>query len=495
MSLSKALAGLAALSAAVYAYARLRFALAKRRYPLLLALPHFPGTFPLGNALRMGKDGQIAFYRSLRDLVMHEESIRHLGAMQLFSDMVLVCYRPAHAHAVLKNSTYREGIKVIDIHLKKFLGQQSIVQLMHQPWKDVRTVLVKSFRNADLISMSLAMTQSAWRFVDQLLEVKSVDFLVACKGCTLDIIGRTAFGYDFGGIASIGSGGSGNPVGDAFQYLLEDVTDRQFRPALSKMLYWLPTERNREHAKAIGLLRGTLDHIVAERMSFPANGAKDLLGSMLLASQEGGALAALSRDALTDNLLTFMFGGFDTTSIALTYALFLLATHPEQLARLRCEVDAVLQPGCEFSSKNLKSLPYCTNVIKETLRLYPPAPLTARTMTSSVDLDGFEAEAGVKVMIPIWWVHRDEAVWPEPEKFNPDRFNRELPHGSWIPFSDGLRNCVGYRFAMMETTIVLAVITRALTWKVQEGYTLRPKNTGVVQQPADGLPLVFEART
>merc|ERR1712217_798510 len=106
-----------------------------------------------------------------------------------------------------------------------------------------------------------------------------------------------------------------------------------------------------------------------------------------------------------------MFGGFDTTSIALTYALFLLATHPEQLARLRHEVDGVLELGCEFSSKDLKSLPYCTNVIKETLRLYPPAPLTARTLTSAVDLDGFAADAGVKVMVPIWWVHRDEDVW------------------------------------------------------------------------------------
>ncbi|CAE8694584.1 unnamed protein product, partial [Polarella glacialis] len=203
---------------------------------------------------------------------------------------------------------------------------------------------------------------------------------------------------------------------------------------------------------------------------------------MLQASyEEGGALAALSKDALTDNLLTFMFGGFDTTSIALTYALYLLAKNPEQWDRLRQEVDAVVEPGFQLSIKELKDLPYCTKVVKETLRLYPPAPLTARTTTSSFDLDGLPVEEDVHVLIPIWWVHRDKDVWPEPERFDPDRLDKEVPAGAWIPFSDGLWNCVGYRFAMAESTILLAGLVRSLTWRLPDDYILTPKNTGVVQ--------------
>jgi len=495
MSLSKSLAaglaGIAALSVAAYAYARLNCELAKKRQARL-GLPYLPGSFPLGNAIRMGKDGQIEFYRDLRELVLREAPKRCLGTMTILNDVILVCYRPAHAHAILRDSTVRTAIRIFDVHLKRFLGPQAIIMLMDQPWKNVRTVLLKAFKNSDMNSMSLTMAECAWQFADKLAEVKTVDFLTASKGCTLDIIGRTAFGYDFGGIRSLGAGG--NAVGNAFQFLLDDVTDRQFRPTLSKMLYWLPNEQNRRHHESIKILRGTVDAIVAERTSSSTPGAKDLLGSMLLACEEGGAFTALSKDALTDNLLTFMFGGFDTTSIALTYALFLLAENPAQWTRLRLEVDSVLEPRGQLSMKELKSLPFCTKVVKETLRLYPPAPLTARTTTSSVDLDGYIVEKGTRVMIPMWWVHRDAEVWPEPDKFDPDRFDKDPPPGAWIPFSDGLRNCVGYRFAMAEATIMLAVLVRALTWKIEAGYTLTPKNTGVVQVPAGGLPLIFETR-
>jgi len=463
-----------------------------------------------GNAIRMGMIGPIQFYGDLRELVLRERADteqlpvkqmtwkrpqgKHLGSMSLMT-MFLVCYRPEHAHAVLRESTYRQGIVLFDMHLRNFLGPDAIVMLMKQPWKDVRTVLVKAFRNSDLASMSIVMRQCSWSFARRLCEVQQIDFLQASKGCTIDIIGQSAFGYDFGGIASLGSGG--NAVGDAFTHLLDDVTDRQFRPTIGKAIYWLPTERNRQHAEASRVVRGTLDRIITERLSVPTERkGHDLLDSMLQASREGGALTSLSKEALSDNLLTFMFAGFDTMSIALTYALYLLAMNPDKLARLQKEVDTVLDENPEVTSRDLKSLPYCTKVVKETLRLYPPAPLTARTTTSPVDLgDGVQLEAGVRVMIPIWRVHRDEQVWPEPEVFEPDRFDAELPHGAWIPFSDGLRNCVGYRFAMTEATIILAVLARALTWRLQDGYTLRPKDSGVVQVPADGMPLSFEARS
>ena len=166
-------------------------------------------------------------------------------------------------------------------------------------------------------------------------------------------------------------------------------------------------------------------------------------------------------------------------------------------------------------------LVYCTAVLKETLRLYPPAPLTARNTTAPLTLSGVDVPVGTMIWLPLWWIHRCEANWDRPNEFDPGRFlppragsaasgagagagapgdggGKAPAAAAWFPFSAGRRSCVGQKFAMLEGTILLAMLVRSLVFKrcaeADGAPEMRPVSSGFVSCAENGVHLRVSVR-
>lgn len=314
--------------------------------------------------------------------------------------------------------------------------------------------------------------------------------------CTMDIIGRTAFGHDFSCCKTLTS----SPVAEAFEYLLDDFTQRSFNNILhpAHLFYWLPTSRNRLHAKNFATVRDAIGDILSTRKKLRELDRSlehhDILKYMLDAFEEQNVAA--DAQTLSDNLVTMLFAGYDTSSITLTYAFYLMALHPDVAARCRQEVISAIGTSDYATFSDVQTrLPFCTAVINETLRLYPPAPVTVRYTEAPVELmPGVVVPPGSTLYLPIWWIHRSPHNFEEPDAFRPDRFlapERERKHHrySFIPFSGGARDCVGRRFAMIEAVAVFAHVIRRVDFEVRSDHELQVQAVGPVQKPKGGMPL------
>jgi len=178
----------------------------------------------------------------------------------------------------------------------------------------------------------------------------------------------------------------------------------------------------------------------------------DLLGLLI-------ATPGMSDDLIRDQLLTMLIAGHDTSTALLAWTLYLLGKHPGSLAQAQAEVDLVL--GSERPTlSQLNRLNYLERVIKESMRLYPPIHLGQRVAATDLTFRGYHIPAGTRVLYSIYLTHRQPAYWPDPTRFDPDRFgpqqSRSRPSYSYLPFGGGPRNCIGAAFGLVEVKVVLA---------------------------------------
>jgi cytochrome P450 len=194
----------------------------------------------------------------------------------------------------------------------------------------------------------------------------------------------------------------------------------------------------------------------------------------------------MSDKQLRDEVITLFLAGHETTANALTWASYLLSTHVGVARRLQAEVDEQLE-GRVPTASDLPNLPYTRMVIDETLRLYPPAWITNRRAIEDDTVCGYRIPAGAMLSISPYVTHRDPALWENPEGFDPDRFTPERaagrPHYAYFPFGGGPRQCIGKGFALMEATLVLALLSQRCEMHLVPGRkvetealaTLRPR--------------------
>jgi cytochrome P450 len=183
----------------------------------------------------------------------------------------------------------------------------------------------------------------------------------------------------------------------------------------------------------------------------------------LLAASDPETGQPISDDDICNDLLIFMLAGHDTTATALTYALWALGHHDDVQSRVAAEAAEL--GDRELTAQDVTRLGYTTQVLREALRLCPPAAGVGRLAVRDIDVDGYRVEAGTLVAVGIYALHRDPALWPDPLVFDPDRFSLERMKGRdrwhFVPFAGGARSCIGEHFAMLETTLALATIVRS----------------------------------
>ncbi|MFJ7213673.1 bifunctional cytochrome P450/NADPH--P450 reductase [Amycolatopsis sp. NPDC098790] len=264
---------------------------------------------------------------------------------------------------------------------------------------------------------------------------------------------------------------------------------------------------NRRYRDDIAAMRRITEEIVAARVAKPGEvRPRDLLERMLTAADPVTG-ERLSAENIQYQLATFLIAGHETTSGLLSFATHALLRHPDVLRRARESVDEVLGDRTpEFA--DLAKLGYLGQVLRETLRLHPTAPAFALSPSEATTLGGYAIEAGEDVLIMLPTLHRDPAVWPEPETFDPDRFAPErmnrIPEYAWMPFGHGARACIGRPFALQEATFVLAMMLQRFDIEladpdyelvIQETLTIKPKHLGIRVTPRRKSPQVSPART
>ncbi|CAO2630596.1 Cytochrome P450 3A31 [Lemmus lemmus] len=181
--------------------------------------------------------------------------------------------------------------------------------------------------------------------------------------------------------------------------------------------------------------------------------------------------------------ITFIFGGYETTSSTLDFVLYLLATHPDIQKKLREEIDMALPNKAPPSYDKVMEMEYLDMVLSETLRLYSISHRLERVCKQDVEMNGVFIPKGSIVMIPIFSLHRDPQYWPEPEEFRPERFSKEKK-GSidpyvYMPFGNGPRNCIGMRFALMNMKLALTKLLQNFSFQPCKETQVRKKTISV----------------
>ena len=271
------------------------------------------------------------------------------------------------------------------------------------------------------------------------------------------------------------------------------LLDRFVGGVLFKMPERIPTPANLRFRRAIRRLEGIIYGIIERRRRSGADSG-DLL-SMLLAARDEETGEGMSDKQLRDEVMTILLAGHETTALNLAWTFYLLAEYPQAEARLLAELKEALGERAPTVA-DLPNLPYAGAVVKESLRLYPPAWGFGREALSGCEIGGYRISAGTQLIVSQWVTHRDERFFEGADEFVPERWlggsTDGLPRYAYFPFGGGPRLCIGRQFATLEAILLLATISRA--------FQLRPAGGPVAPRPslslrpAGGMRMVLEER-
>ena len=231
----------------------------------------------------------------------------------------------------------------------------------------------------------------------------------------------------------------------------------------------LPFPHTLEYWSARRFLFHTVRRIITQRRSRPRDPhARDFLSLLLNAQDHEGDGGSMSDQQLHDEVITLFSAGHETTANLLTFTWHLLSQHPHVRQRFEEEIDQVLA-GREPTPDDVPQLTYTRMVLAESMRLYPPAWTVTRQAAKPWSVGGIDVPPGHIVIVSQWVMHRDPRFWPDPDRFDPERFTEQAkasrPRYAYFPFGAGPRSCIGEPFAWLEAALVLA--TLAQTWRLE----------------------------
>ena len=343
-------------------------------------------------------------------------------------------------------------------------------------WRRQRGLIQPAFRRENILGYAPIMTSAAARMLNCWQTGQELNIHSEFMRLTLEIVGECLFGAQVAGAAE--------RVGKA----MEVVTDRFIADASVALLFpfdipgiFAPKKR-----RAIRELNNIIDSIIRERRA--AKGSRTDLLHLLLSVRDADD-RPMPEAQLRDEVMTLFLAGHETTAIALSWTCFLLAQHPEIEARLVEELRSVLG-GRIPSAEDLPRLPYTEMVLKEGMRLYPAVWGLGRRAISDCELGGYRIPAGTNIFMFQWLTQRDPRFFPEPERFDPERWRQDpvragkIPRFAYFPFGGGPRVCVGASFAMLEATLLLAMVQQSFHLDLVPTHpielfgtvTLRPKH-------------------
>ncbi|MBX3186219.1 MAG: cytochrome P450 [Labilithrix sp.] len=396
----------------------------------------------------------------------------------------IVIGSPALAHEVLatKNHAFVKA-PGLAIFLRPLLGNGLLTSEREVHAKQ-RKLLAPVFAHKRIASYAKTMADRADAFAASAPGAGEIDVAGAMMHLTLEIVGKTLFDAEVGSDA--------DEVGDALTTAMQTAMDQL--GSLVPLPPAIPTPTNLKNRRAVARLDAVIYRIIRERRR--EGGDRGDLLSMLLAArdEEGGTM---DDRQIRDEAMTLFLAGHETTANALAWTFYLLAKHPEARAKMEAEVDAL---GRVPSYDDLEQLPWTLAVLKESMRLYPPAYILGRRATEDVVIGEHRIRRGSIVMINVLGIHHRPDLYADPARFDPGRFlgaaDKQMPRCAYLPFGAGPRICIGNHFALMEAHVLLATIARRLRFDLaseaqRERVRLEPL---ITLRPLGGLPLRVIAR-
>lgn len=355
-----------------------------------------------------------------------------------------------------------------------------------------RKLAQPAFHAKRIVTYTDAMTHYATATADRWQDGAVYDMSIELLRTTMYIVAKTLFNTDATTMAA-----EADAIGTA-THQLQEIADYDFTWS-GVIPQWAPTRENRLRKGARQQIDRLIEGMIAARRATTVNGAVqdqgDLLSMLLLAEDEEGR--RLTDAEVRDEAINLFVAGHETTANALTWTTYLLSQHPAVAARLQAELDNVLQ-GRTPTLADLTQLPYTAQVIKEAMRLYPPAwVLNTRQATMDVTIDGYTIPAGAKLFVAPYVMHRLPQYFADPEEFRPERFTPEfeahLPRFAYMPFGGGPRVCIGNSFAMMEAQLVLATLAQRFAFHLAPTAKVATQPL-ITLMAKHGMPLRVEAR-
>jgi cytochrome P450 len=357
--------------------------------------------------------------------------------------------------------------------LKGFLGE-GLLTSEGELWRRQRRLSQPAFQQEQLQKYGEVMVDFTESLMREWRIGQTRDIHTDMMRLTLRIAGQTLFGASVAGQEEI--------VGRSLETIMHHYAGvvMQMFPWLS----WLPTPGNVRFRRAIKDIDQIVYGTIAQKRSSGAAGS-DLLSRLLAARDDDGK--QMTDLQLRDEVVTLFLAGHETTALVLSFTFYLLAQHPKIEQKLAAEFEEVLQ-GRPPTMADLPRLVYAEQVVRESMRLYPPAPGIGREAINDCEIAGYQIRKGTQIGLLQWIVHRDPRWFEEPAEFKPERwandFAKRLPRGAYFPFGDGPRICIGSQFAMIEAVLILATVISRYHLELKPGFsldlmasiTLRPKH-------------------
>jgi cytochrome P450 len=333
-----------------------------------------------------------------------------------------------------------------------------------------RKLIQPVFHHGNLKDIGIIMRQRARQRAENWRAGEVLNLNAEMHALTLVIVGEALFGTEVEDRTA------------RVSHLIEGIMETffLFLSPLAPVFEFFGHPKLRRAAKARRELRAIVQTMIDERRQ-TKKVRKDLL-TLLFAAQDPETGIGMSDGQLQDEVMTLFLAGHETTANALAWTIYLLTQHPEIAERVASEVHSVGVSSSASASDfdpGVKEDSLLFRVVRESLRLYPPAWAIGRRATKDVEIGGTKIPKGAIVLACQWAVHRSDRYFSDPSKFDPDRWtaevHRTLPKYAFFPFGGGPRSCIGEGFAWMELGIVLTEILRCWRFELAPGQTIRPK--------------------
>jgi len=476
----------------------------------LSSIPVVAGSNVLGHQ-HLFKDDRLRFLRTAGRTAP-------LSRVRFLRKWVVMVSSPEGAHEVLvENASSFQKTPALRLVLRDIAGQ-GLFTSEGDLWKRQRKLMSPLFHAGALSRYAASMNAVARRALDRMKDGQSVDLAREMTRITMGVVAETLFGADTSDAA--------DELGHALTVALKWVDDNLASANLSMQMalfevaemahphvpaalfdvrrrvedalkepFLLPGRKAPEYVAALRTLDAHIRKMIDDRRTHPGERA-DLLTRLLLARDTDGGPGnghgvGMSDEQVRDEANTLFVAGHETTANALAWTFYLLARNPEARARVQAEADAFGPEGpTSFAPEKLA---YTTRAFKEALRLYPPLVVFGRRSLEPVTIQGEALPARTLLFVSPYAIHMSPEVWPDPERFDPDRFLPEREAGrhksAWIPFGVGPRVCIGNHFALMEGPIVLATLMRNLRFEVDPAREIEADAFATLR-PKGGVPAV-----
>ncbi len=435
-------------------------------------IPLHPGLPLIGNTLdfvRNPLDTLLAIQRQ-------QHRVAHLRIAGRHQYLVL---KPEDAKHVLQENHRNYGRSLAFQILEIFLGN-GLLTSDGDFWRRQRRLMQPAFHRQKLVALAQTMIVETANWIDELKQHNTnrpVNVSQAFMDITMRIVCKTLFGSEvttqFDGLSV---------ALDTLNYMANERIVSLFRVPM----HW-PTPGNIRFRRASRQVDDFIYNLINQRrqnITVGVGSGDDLLGMLLSTEDEEAGdwpdSGRMSDQQLRNECVTLFAAGHETTAVSMAWTLYLLARHPDVLARLRQECQTALGDARTPSPEVFRALPYTLQVVQESLRLYPPAWIMSRLALGDDHIGPYTIPSGTTVMVCPYLLHRDPTNWPDPERFDPERFapggqKDQLHSYAYLPFGGGPRLCIGNQFALMEMQILLAMLVHNFTIKSASDLPITPR--------------------